>query len=124
MKMPAHIKIIHAHEFIKASPEGLFDLNESKKLLLEIASASIPLDDFEIIVDTRKANSKLTVANLWYLAAELRKFRKRLTQKTAILCPLERFDNAGFFALCSQNRGFNIRAFTSFEESMEWLCEL
>ena len=122
--MPAHIKIIHAHEFIKASPEGLFDLNVSKKLLLEIASASIPLEDFEIIVDTRKTHSEMSVVNLWNLAAELGKFRKRLSQKTAILCPLERFDYAGFFALCSQNRGFNVRAFTSFEESMEWLCEV
>jgi len=121
--MPAHIKIIHAHEFIKATPEGLFDLNESKKLLLEIAAISVPSVEYEILLDIRNVNSELSIANLWYLADELNKFRKTFTCKTAVLCPVEQFDHAGFFALCSQNRGFHVRAFTSYEGAMEWLLE-
>jgi len=38
-----------------------------------------------------------------------------------VLCPLEKFDHSRFFALCAENRGFSIRAFTSYEEAMEWL---
>ena len=121
--MPAHIKIIHAHEFIKATPEGMLDLNESKKLLLEIAAVSAPLVEYEILLDIRNANSELSIANLWYLADELNKFRRTFNCKTAILCPVEQFDHAGFFALCSQNRGFQVCAFTSYEGAMEWLLE-
>ena len=53
--MPAHIKIIHAHEFIKVTAEGQLDVVESKKLLMDVAIAAGSLTDFEIILDTRKA---------------------------------------------------------------------
>ena len=122
--MPANIRIIHAHDFIKATPEGRLDLEESMKLLTEIASAAAPLVDYHIILDTRKAQSEMSVSDLWHLAAELSKnFHKAVSRipKTAVLCPRERFDHAEFFALCAQNRGYQVSAFTSFEDALEWL---
>ena len=119
--MPAHVRIIHSKEFIKATPEGKLDLEESKKLLVEIALASGPLLDYDIILDTRKAQSGMSANELWYLAAELSKHCEAFSRKAAILCPLERFDHAEFFALCAHNRGFQVRAFTSFGDAMEWL---
>jgi hypothetical protein len=111
--MPTDIRIIHAHDFIIATPEGRLDLEKMKTLLLEIASVSAPLLDYEIILDTRKGQSGMSVADLWYLAGALSDFRKSFSRKTAVLCPLERFDHARFFALCAQNRGLQVRAFTS-----------
>ena len=61
--MPTDIRIIHAHEFIKATPGGQLDLENAKKLLMEIASASAPLVDYEIILDTRRAQSGLSVSD-------------------------------------------------------------
>ena len=119
--MPTDIRIIHANDFIVATPQGQLDRENSKKLLMEIASASAPLRDYEILLDTRKAQSAMSVADLWYLAAELGKFRKAFSRKTAVLCPRERFDQAGFFALCAQNRGFLVMPFTAFEDAIEWL---
>ena len=119
--MPADIRIIHAHEFIKATPEGQLDLEESKKLLMEIVSVSAPMVDYDIILDTRNAQSGMSVFDLWHLAAELGEFRKTFSRKTAILCPLERFDHAEFLSLCAQNRGFRVGAFTSCGDAMEWL---
>jgi hypothetical protein len=49
------------------------------------------------------------------------RFRNNFARRTAILCPLEKFDRSRFFALCAENRGFNIQVFTSYEEAMEWL---
>jgi hypothetical protein len=124
--MPANIRIIHAHDFIKATAEGKLDLEESKRLLMEIASASAHLVDFDIVLDTRKAESEMSVTDLWQLAAELSdNFRKAFSRsvRTAILCPEQRFDPAGFFALCAQNRGFQVNAFTSFADAYEWLIE-
>ena len=122
--MPATIRIIHAHEFIRANAEGQLNLEETKNLLVEIAAATAPLADYDILLDTRKAQSRLREADLWFLAAELSNhFRKAFSRtiKTAVLCPVERFDHAEFFALCASNRGFHVSAFTSFEDAYEWL---
>ncbi len=121
--MPTDIKIIHAHDFIKVTPAGQFDFEKSKNILIEIASASVPMVAYDIILDARKAQMEMSVADLWHLAAELDKLRQTFSRKTAVLCPSERFDNAGFFALCAQNRGFNVKPFTSFEDAIEWLIE-
>jgi len=119
--MPTNVRIIHAHDFIKTTPEGQLNLERSKKELVEVASASAPLVDYGIILDTRKAEVAMSVTELWLLAAELTKFRKAFSRNTAVLCPLEKFDYAEFFALCAKNRGLQVRAFTSFEDAIEWL---
>jgi hypothetical protein len=119
--MPTDIRIIHAHEFIIATPEGRLDFEKSKKLLVAIASAASPLGDHEIILDVRKAKLEMSTTELWYLAVELSNLHKAFSRKTAVLCPLERFDYAEFLAICAQNRGLRVSAFTSFEEAFEWL---
>ncbi|MGD0399246.1 MAG: hypothetical protein ABSC04_10080 [Syntrophobacteraceae bacterium] len=120
--MATNIRIIHARDFIRVAPEGDFDLEESRKLLMEIASATAGLVDYEIIIDTRKAEIEMSPTDLWYLAAELSKLREAFfRRKTAVLCPLEEFDRAEFFELCAKNRGFQVKAFTSFEDAIEWL---
>lgn len=122
--MPANIRIIHAHEFIKATPEGKLDLEASRQLLVELASVAVPLPDYDILLDTRQAQSELSVVDLWHLAAELNHHfcqAVRRPIKTAVLCPPVRFNSAEFLALCAQNRGFQVNAFTSFELAYEWL---
>jgi len=37
---PANVKVIHAHEFVRAQPGGVLDLETSEALLLEIAKAT------------------------------------------------------------------------------------
>jgi len=119
--MATNIRIIHARDFIRATPEGLLDLKKAKELLIEVASAGAPLADYKIILDVRKAQQGMRTTDLWYLAAELSILRKAFSRKTAVLCPTEGFNSAEFFALCAQNRGFQIEAFTSFEDAIEWL---
>jgi len=120
-RLRCKIKIIRAHEFIQATPEGLLDLEQSKKVLVQIASASAQSIDHNTILDTRQAQSALTAEDLWDLSATLGTFRKEFSGRLAVLCPLERFDLSAFFALCAEDRGFQVKAFTSFEEAMEWL---
>ena len=115
------IKIIRTHAFIKATPEGRLDRENLKKLFIDIASAAATSDDCGILIDTRKAQSRMSASDLWYLAAQLSKLGEAFSRKTAVLCPRERFDRVGFFALCAQNRGFLVNVFTSFEDAIEWL---
>jgi hypothetical protein len=65
----------------------------------------------------------MDVADLWELAAELHRYRGAFSRKTAVLGPPERSDYAGFFALCAQERGFDVRAFDHLGDAMEWLAE-
>ena len=119
--MPTDIRIIHAHDFVKATPTGHLDLEKSKKVLMEVASVCSHLVDYEILLDFRKAESEMSVTDLWYLASALSILREAFSRKTAILCPPERFDYAEFLAVCAQNSGLQVRAFTSFEDAIEWL---
>ncbi len=63
--MPTDIRIIHAQDFIRATPEGQLDFEKSKELLVEVASASVHLVDYAIILDTRNAQSEMSVTYLW-----------------------------------------------------------
>ena len=119
--MPSDIRIIRAHEFIEATADGHFDLEQTKKVLLQIATASAPSNGYDVILDTRKMDSDMDVADLWELAAELHRYREAFARKTAVLGPPERSEYAGFFALCAQERGFDVRAFTHLGDAMEWL---
>jgi hypothetical protein len=119
--MATTITIIHTQDFIRASPDGLLDLETSKKSLLDIATASVPLIAYRILIDTRRAQVKMSITDLWYLATELSNLGKAFLEKTAVLCPIQDFDHAGFFALCAKNKGYPVNAFTSFEAAIEWL---
>jgi hypothetical protein len=123
--MPTNIRIIHARDFIVASPEGKLDLAKTKELLANVASSEAPGIKYDIILDTRKADPELSATDLWQLASELGDYREGLRKgfsgKTAVICPHERRDNAAFFALCAQNRGLRVEAFISFEDAFNWL---
>jgi hypothetical protein len=119
--MPTNVRVIHATDFIRAKPEGPAYLEDAEKLLHDIVRAGAGLDDFEVLVDSRSVSGALSATDLWRLAERLTEFRDGFAHKTAILCPQEKFDLSRFFALCAENRGFNVRAFTSYEEAMEWL---
>ena len=118
---PANVKVIHAHEFVRARPGGVLDLEASEVLLLDIARAAEGVDRVEVLIDTRQTGGQLGAADLWFLADRLAKHRHAFSGKTAVLCPIERFDRARFFALLADSKGFDVEAFTSYEEAVAWL---
>ena len=120
--MPTKIKIIHAHDFIKVTPDGVLDFEESEKLIKEIASLITPEDDYMILLDTRTVHSILLPIQLWYLTLEISKSGEQFRKKTAVVCPRERFEQAKFLELCAENRGLHVQAFTSYEHAIDWLC--
>ena len=119
--MAANIRLIHANDFLQVTSEGTLDLEQSKKMLLQIAAISGSSVKHDIILDTRKALSVLTVADLYALASALNGYREDFRGKTALLCPFDRFSDAEFLALCAQNKGLRVRAFTEYEAAMTWL---
>ena len=121
--MPADIRVIHAHEFLRSTEDGRLDLQESKRLLVEIALASPPSKHYDVLVDTRGAHSEMTVSDLLDLASELHGVRKSFAGKTALVVPRARLNHAEFFAACAEDRGFEVSAFTSMGDAMTWLID-
>jgi hypothetical protein len=119
--LPTNVKVIRARDFLRAKPNGEANLETAEHLLRDIAQAGSGLDEFEILVDTREVSGMLSATDLWTLAERLARYRNTFARRTAVVCPIERFDHARFFSLCAENHGFNIQAFTSYEDAMEWL---
>jgi len=119
--MPSNLRVISAKDFISASPKGNFDLESSRRLLQAIAVKSAELGQHDVIIDIRNAHSNMTAADLWSLATSLTEEYRSLACKTAILCPLERFDRAWFFVQCTEHKDMNLNAFTDYEAAMKWL---
>ena len=119
--MPTSVRVIRPRDFVRATAGGVLDLEAAEKMLADIAAAAAKETDLELLIDTRRAHGMLGAADLWFLADRLVKYRGTFERKTAVLCPTEKFDRARFFALCAENKGFNVQAFTSYEDAMEWL---
>ena len=119
--MTAHVKIIRANDFLIATPHGRIDFEKSKRLLLAVASASTTLVSPEVLLDMRGSETDLSATNLWNLAAELSRHCATPQGKIALLCNLKGSRKAAFFAMCANNRGLQLSAFTSFEQAVEWL---
>jgi hypothetical protein len=97
-----NIKVIQATDFIRATPEGKPSMEKAEQLLKGIAAAGAGLEGFHVLVDGRRITGALTATELWYLADKLVRYRRTFENKTAILCPVENFDHAQFFALCAE----------------------
>jgi hypothetical protein len=121
--MATKVRIVHARDWVRATLDGTLDRAVSEQLLDEVAAAARGLTDFYVILDTRRAASALTVTDLWYLAGHFAGLPEIRWRKTAVLVPPERFDCGEFFAVSALSRGLRVRAFTSFEEAIDWLIE-
>ena len=120
--MKTNYKIISAQDFIKAKPSGELDLEQSKKVLIELAAITKPPADYEILLDAREAYGNGTYVDMYQLVEVLGEHRSSFRNKIALLSRGDhQFDNAKFMELCAKNRGFRVGAFTNFEEAIDWL---
>jgi DNA-binding response OmpR family regulator len=118
------LQIITAGDFIKSTPTGELDMIASKEGFVQIAAAGAHLEGYTVLIDLREISSRLSTSNIYQLASELVKYDDTFRRKTAILTnPNQDLAQAQFFETVSQNRGFNVKAFTLFEEAIIWLSE-
>ena len=120
--MTLKLHVIHAKEFVQLTPNGEFDFDSTRDLLIEAVSIETKSSELEILLDFRQARADLNTTDIWYLAAELDKNRSLFREKIAVLIsPEGNFDNAKFFELCAANRGLEVGAFISYEDAISWL---
>ena len=120
--MKVNYKVIDAKEFLRAKPSGEMDLEYAKEVLTQIAVISSPPADYEILLDARDSYGDLDYADMYSLIAVLGKHREAFRNKIAILArDDQQFDRARFLELSANYKGFKVGAFTSFEETINWL---
>ncbi len=120
--MDLNIRIIHAQDFLIVTTSGEVDIEMSKKSLLRLASLNTAPRRYDILIDTRRKTGSLTLTEISELVDMMVKQRDSFRSRLAILAsPGVGFDQAKFMELYANNRGFQVGAFTDFEESMNWL---
>ena len=120
--MDLNLRLIHARDFVKTTPEGELDLATSKRLLLTLASENAAPNQFDILIDIRRTTVRLTFMNITELVDLMIEHRESFRSKLALLNrPDAALEGAKFMELYAGNRGFQVSAFNDFEEAMNWL---
>lgn len=122
--MATTIKIKSAKDFLEVTTYGIINITTSRQLLADIAKAEHHQADYELLIDFRDTQSRLSVADVYHLAAELCQHGTTFRRKVAlVVLPGPNFDRASFFETCSYNRGFSVNAYTDYEAALSWILE-
>ena len=121
--MDLQLRVIHASDFLRASPSGELDLDHAKSVLLSVAAANRPPADRDIILDLRSATAAtLETTEIIALVRVMVENLGSFQHKVALLL---RPDAPGYRATLlehlADDRGFNVEVFKDFEQAMTWL---
>ena len=123
--MDLNIRIISAHDFLKTTPTFQVDLETSKQFFLKLAQENAAPRQYDLLIDLRQTTGNLSFPEIAEVVKLIIEHRDSFRSKIAILTtPGVKFENARFAALYANNRGFQVAAFTDFEETMNWLMNL
>ena len=115
------VQVIHAGDFIKATPQGEVNLELSKKRLAKVVNALDIDHTYNFLADWRNVKINFSMTDMYYLAMELARYKKISNSRISLLVPSGNFDRGEFLQLCAQNRGVQLAAFTDYESAMEHL---
>ena len=119
------LQIIRAGDFIKSTPTGELDMKASKQGLAQVDAAGNELKVYTVLIDLRDVKSHLSIANIEELASDLLSYGKTFRRKTALLVRADKnIEQARFFEMAAQNRGFEVKTFTVFEDAIIWLSSI
>ena len=119
--MPVNIKVIRPKDFIKTTVTGVLDFAVSKQALLDIASQIDQPSEYEILLDTREAQTVLSVVDIFELGQALADHPSLRRSKIALLTSMNDATQAAFLETVTANQGVRAQVFTDFEEAITWL---
>jgi hypothetical protein len=123
--MDLNIRIISGRDFLKTTPTFQVDLETSKEFFLKLARENAAPRQYDLLIDLRRTTGNLSFPEIAEVVKLVIEHRDSFRSKIAILTtPGVKFENAKFAALYANNRGFQVAAFTEFEETMNWLMTL
>ena len=120
--MPSNLRVIRSQEFVRLDAHGRNDMEQSRLALNEVAAACNESGIDCALIDVRDMEEGvMSSTDLYELARTFHTTGFQPHHRLAILHRYSSGQRADFFALCATHRGWNVRAFDSFEEAYEWL---
>jgi hypothetical protein len=121
--MDLDIRIIQHKDFLKTTPSGEIDLENSKRVLLRLAAFNQPPGNRDVLLDLRDTTNSLAMVHVPELVELMIKHRHSFNNKLALLTRSgDHLELAKFIELYAANRGFRVAAFDSFEAAILWLA--
>src|SRR5215831_12945637 len=125
--MPVELQIIRASEFVRLDPHELLDFEESKKALQLLAHACRKRELDRALLDLRTLNipdrPRFTPVQLAALVQTFREAGFDKHQRLAVLYRIDPHGGGRAFAFIGRIQGWQVRAFSDFEEAVHWLSE-
>ena len=119
--MPVNIKVIRPKDFIKTTVTDLLNFEVSKQTLLDIAAQIEQPGQYEVLLDTREAETVLSVVDIFELGQALADHPFLRRSKIVVLTSMNHIEQARFLEIVTANQGVRVRVFTGFEEAITWL---
>ncbi len=125
--MPVELQIIRASEFVCLDADEQLDFDESKNVLKSLAHACRKRGLDRALLDVRgmpvSPKPRFTPAQLAELVRTFHEAGFGKHQRLAVLYKTDPHGGARMFAFISRIQGWQVRAFTDFEEALLWLSE-
>ena len=123
--MPLDLQIIRASEFVRLGPREHLDFKASKEALRLLAAACRKRGIDRALLDLRDldipAKPLFTRAELTALVETFREVGFEQQQRLAVLYRSDPHQGIRRFAFIGILRGWQVRAFSDFEEALAWL---
>jgi hypothetical protein len=118
--MSYNVQVVKSSDFVRLDARGKVDLAESRRVLSEVAQECVDRGINHALLDVRDLYSDLVLTDLYALARTFADVGFRRTDRLAVLHRYNSGEKAEFFAMCANDRGWDVRAFEDFEEAIEW----
>jgi hypothetical protein len=119
------LQIIRAQEFIRLGAHGEIDLNASKEILAELATACSKRGINQALLDIRAFHfgpkPVLSLEDLAMLVNTFREIGFTHRERLAVLYSADPYHRARLFSFFATMQGWNVRAVDSYEEAVTWL---
>ena len=121
--MQLRTQIIRANQFVRTTPTGGLDLEQSKRMLREVLDTAREKLICELLLDLREAaEARLNDAEVHELAESLKDYPSLFWRKLALLLPPDAPGiKASRFQIRANSLGFDVQTFKEFEKAIYWL---
>ena len=96
--MATKIKIVTTGDFLEITPEGVIDMATSRQLLVDIAKTDRHPVDYDLLIDFRDTQWRMSTLDLYNLASELFAHGDTFRRKVARATTLKRQDANAYIA--------------------------
>jgi hypothetical protein len=120
--MSVRLQIDEMTDYLAARFTGAGTAEEAWQEFGLIAKHCMRANKNKLLLDFAETHGEVSLADRYFLGEEAQIFAHYML-KVATVDRAERIDPRRFGEMAAQNRGVNVRAFTSVEDAEEWLLK-